>query len=529
MEINGKQIKGIYSYYEGATYSVGDFIIKGTTIYTVNKKVTGVDPDEDTNNTYYTVYLADQVASYDDLAGFYNGSSKDKYVSAELLGEVLNKTMMGFDDKGLITNSIKKVGDGYKIYMKNFFGEDSSDDTIYSDPLDQIITERDINNATFLVDGSLATLILGSKTESTCLLRQYTYKQDRGDYVRIQELIDLSTGYIAYRILTSSSNDTDSYTFQVTNSNAEWIIAAVDKSITGRVRNISRYYYNEKLKLENEREQLRNSYAFRLLKCETSTTNNTNGSTTNNSVVTILIKDMKNNTVSLDQEHSIITLLINKNSNPIQFKSITVDFSPLVLGTTAEMNIGTFGEEYIVAKLVKNTIDNKTINTIVLDLSHTSVSNSVYTTVSDAYCRYYYSQEDDAKDYNSRMIVVKDKAHETDDVNAYYIARYSVDNDNFVDYHKIASTSDCSIIEIIAGDNSRTAKSVMIDLSPLFNQGTIIQKPVGFKVTKDGVNSYDPYVKVESHATGGSIGMQCLKVTTRKPAVILGAINYENS
>lgn len=130
---------------------------------------------------------------------------EDKYISGNVLNQVLQGSFFGVNEEGIITNYINSLGyddEGNEILEYSIGGSlaNIEDGKI----LNAIMKSGDLNNGMFKVSRALSELAAyvdrTSNTENI-LVRQYTYIDSGGGQirVRIQELIDPTLGAIYYR------------------------------------------------------------------------------------------------------------------------------------------------------------------------------------------------------------------------------------------------------------------------------------------------------------------------------------------
>lgn len=142
---------------------------------------------------------------------------EDKYISGNVLNEILQDTFFGVNEEGLITNYVISNGlddEGNEIIDYSIGGSISNIEN--GRILDAIMKSPDLNNGMFNVSRSLseiATLVDRSSEVESVLVKQYTYI-DSGvgnKRVRIQELIDPVIGSISYRWAEGNSVSASPY------------------------------------------------------------------------------------------------------------------------------------------------------------------------------------------------------------------------------------------------------------------------------------------------------------------------------
>lgn len=199
MIVNNTHIQGIFVYQEDIEYEKGDFVISGNSIYictagnpnTGNYTVLGIDPASDSEN--FTIYLGDSLKNIDEYFSYVENTDdsdkEDKLLTADLLSEILNTYMLGFDEKGVIDEYIYSdtVGDSGSISISSGLEKFVSGDS--DKVLDTIIKSEDINNATIKVSRGLSEIsdIFPAQYQSGTIadedlryliLRQYTYTNE---------------------------------------------------------------------------------------------------------------------------------------------------------------------------------------------------------------------------------------------------------------------------------------------------------------------------------------------------------------
>lgn len=251
MRLKEKDIQGIFKYDPDVTYTKGDFVVFEQKLYVVLATVTGVNPGSQNGREYYKVYLKDEVLDYEDVKGElreYLKSGKDKLISAFGVGKLLSSFMMGINDKGVITSEILESGD---VSLRDYFGDKT--DLGYINPLDEVMSSPDLNNATFRVSSEISKSILGSPTEA--ILRQYTYKSGNEDATRVQELLDPTTGLIKYRYATKGNGYSPT-----TNT---WIGGNVGSDISSMINTVMSYYSDKAQEYDRSLYSLIGSFRFR--------------------------------------------------------------------------------------------------------------------------------------------------------------------------------------------------------------------------------------------------------------------------
>ncbi len=140
----------------------------------------------------------------------------DKYISGNVLNQILQDSFFGVNEEGVITNYVYTNTDdeGNEVLEYSIGGSlaNIEDNKI----LNAIMKSPDLNNGMFNVSRALSEIAAyvnrGANTESV-LVKQYTYLDTSGGNkrVRIQELVDPSLGSIYYRWSEGISLSTDTY------------------------------------------------------------------------------------------------------------------------------------------------------------------------------------------------------------------------------------------------------------------------------------------------------------------------------
>lgn len=259
MKINDRSIRGIFVYSDDAVFEKGDFILDGSYLYVCQADTSvGERPSEAANK--FSIYVGGEFATEEEFDAYANGSTEhaDKFVSAYLLGRILNSYMAGYNEYGLITN---RVGADGEIFMADYFGSEYGS-TIsgvkYLDPLREIMVQPSLNNAIFSVSRDVVVKILGTGSSETdnVLLKQYTYEDKSTSYVRVQELVDPETGMTHYRYLKFSNND---FSGEI----SSWTLTCTDEGTKSRVDFIKNYYEQKLVALQNEYAIDMNAFRFK--------------------------------------------------------------------------------------------------------------------------------------------------------------------------------------------------------------------------------------------------------------------------
>lgn len=140
----------------------------------------------------------------------------DKYISGNVLNQILQDSFFGVNEEGVITNYVYTNTDdeGNEVLEYSIGGSlaNIEDNKI----LNAIMKSPDLNNGMFNVSRALSEIAAyvnrGANTESV-LVKQYTYLDTSGGNkrIRIQELVDPSLGSIYYRWSEGISLVTDTY------------------------------------------------------------------------------------------------------------------------------------------------------------------------------------------------------------------------------------------------------------------------------------------------------------------------------
>lgn len=162
MILNNTHIQGIFIYQPDIEYEKGDFVVSGNSIYictagnpnTGSNTVIGIDPAEDTEN--YTIYLGGSIKNIEEYFSYIDNPSveqNDKFIKASLLSQILNTYMIGFDEKGIITDYIYQDSVGKILLSDNLskFVEGENNELV----LDRILKAEDVNNAMFKISREL--------------------------------------------------------------------------------------------------------------------------------------------------------------------------------------------------------------------------------------------------------------------------------------------------------------------------------------------------------------------------------------
>lgn len=162
MILGNTHVQGIFVYQGDVEYEKGDFVVSGSSIYictagnpnTDNNTVLGIDPSSDSEN--YTIYLGDSLKNINEYFSYISNSGTevkdDKLITASLLSQILNSYMLGFDEKGIVSEYILQESSGISVSkgLQGFL-EGSEEETV----LDKILKTEELNNAAIKVSRDL--------------------------------------------------------------------------------------------------------------------------------------------------------------------------------------------------------------------------------------------------------------------------------------------------------------------------------------------------------------------------------------
>jgi len=142
--------------------------------------------------------------------------NEDKYISGNVLNQVLQNLFFGMSENGIVTDHVYANVDeeGNQVPEYSIGGTLLNTDT--GNILDSIMRSPDLNNGMFTIDRSLLPDLQSNDTpvSNTVLLKQYTYL-DKGvsnnNTVRIQEIIDPDLGCVCYRYSLGSKRNDQEY------------------------------------------------------------------------------------------------------------------------------------------------------------------------------------------------------------------------------------------------------------------------------------------------------------------------------
>ena len=285
MIINNTHVQGIFLFSETMEYEKGDFVVYGNTIYICTAEeptnqetftVSGIIPDSDDGRKNYSVYPGDRIITADEYFKYIENPSveEDKFISSNVLSEILSTYMNGFDEKGIITsyvisnNGIFNYSSDLAEYLNNI-----SIDNI----LDALLKVDKLNNAIFRISRSIVSNIFSmdfstapddsnftEKDRESIILRQFTYinsseiSGSNENKYRIQELLDPIHSIVMYRCAR--------YPFANENIVTNWKSSCDSYEFLNQVNYIRTYYDNLISELQNEYESKEKEFAFKEVK-----------------------------------------------------------------------------------------------------------------------------------------------------------------------------------------------------------------------------------------------------------------------
>lgn len=211
MRINEKIITGMFKYHDDILFTENDFVVSPNNfLYVVIQETQGRNPDLGYPE-YYVPYNAEEkqnLANYEDFINYINSSGNqselgNKVLTLGLLSQILDTYLMGIDSSGKIKNKIFTNEIWFTDYLGNIT-KTSCDDN----PLDILMENPEINHGYFAIEDKI---ILSNYLEITPvidrnlsddamgLLRQYTYDNEFGYTIRIQEVVEITTGNVLFR------------------------------------------------------------------------------------------------------------------------------------------------------------------------------------------------------------------------------------------------------------------------------------------------------------------------------------------
>lgn len=283
MILNNTHIQGLYLYSNETEYEKGDFVVYGNTIYictaknptnTTNNTVSGVIPEESSDN--FSPYLGDKLNSIEEYFNYINSTDDnvkekgDKLVTAHLLSQILSTYMIGFDEKGVVSEYVYLNSDeslSISSELSDFLSGKGIDS---KNVLNMILNTPEINNAVFKVSRNLPEIkeitlndaaTIYPEDSTYVVLRQYTYTNSpSSDSVyRLQELIDPMGSVVRYRY--GKGNDSEGeLTFDSVTS---WLPSSIDKDWMENIKKLEKLYLDKIKKLENIEKSLVNNFRFK--------------------------------------------------------------------------------------------------------------------------------------------------------------------------------------------------------------------------------------------------------------------------
>ena len=210
MRISEKIITGMFRYHDDIIFTENDFVISPSNfLYVVVQETQGRNPDLGYPE-YYTPYNLEEkqnLATYEDFLNYINGSGNqsdlgNKVLTLGLLSQILDTYLMGIDSSGKIKNKIFSEEIWFSDYLGNIT-KMSCD----NNPLDILMENPEINHGYFVIEDkiilnnylSLRDEMLSIPKDAVGILRQYTFNNEYGYVVRIQEIIETITGNVLFR------------------------------------------------------------------------------------------------------------------------------------------------------------------------------------------------------------------------------------------------------------------------------------------------------------------------------------------
>lgn len=209
MRIDEKIITGMFRYHDDIIFTESDFVISpNNSLYVVIKETSGRNPDLGYTD-YFAPYSSGEqydLATYEDFTNYLGSLGNDnelgnKVITLGLLSQILDTYLMGIDGSGKIKNKIFSN----EIWFTNYLG-DITKTTCDNNPLDILMESPEINHGYFVIEDNI---LLGNfindiesyniSNDLMGILRQYTYDNEFGYTIRIQEIIEVVTGNLLYR------------------------------------------------------------------------------------------------------------------------------------------------------------------------------------------------------------------------------------------------------------------------------------------------------------------------------------------
>ena len=246
MKANDKSIEGIFKYSDDLTYEVNDFVIQEGGLYVCLQESVGNKPSD--NPEYFKPYLGDKCISVQEYLDEVEDAEEgeDKYISAAILPGILNYYMSGFSKKGEITNTIDILDSG----TYSLRGDITLENPLRTreELLDYLLNLETLNNGIFKISPGVFSETDGEAFPR--ILRQYTYFQGSSRY-RVQELINLNTGGVEYRV-----GDSDGKI-------SIWKSISDNVDINNDIEKIERYYREELEVFNDALTELQNCFRWK--------------------------------------------------------------------------------------------------------------------------------------------------------------------------------------------------------------------------------------------------------------------------
>lgn len=314
MEVNGKNIKGIFLYSKDIKYTEGDFVVEGENMYVCLESSIGYPPSSTPNK--FKPYLG--ATTSDEIE-----DSSTNYVSSYALGKYLSGTC---NTKGLLTNELTVRGE---LFFRDFFGNElgvSLGDK-YLDALDNLIVSS-INQTIINVSKSIVQSVIGVSTNNP-ILRQYTYKTSSILWTRVQELINVDSGDMYFRVSTKTSEN------GTWSSPSSWKCVSVNSNYKNTINQIKACYTQKCNDLDIIRTTLLGSFRFKKIEITAGETVSIPTSSLSDSTITVCTRYDKGgglyvtNSITIDLSSSITkymiedgkTLTITKSSSAFVLKT----------------------------------------------------------------------------------------------------------------------------------------------------------------------------------------------------------------
>ena len=209
MRVNEKIITGMFKYHDDLVFTENDFVISPNNfLYVVIQETQGRNPDLGYPE-YYVPYNSEEkqsLATYEDFQNYINSSGNqselgNKVLTLGLLSQILDSYLMGVDSSGKIKNKIFTDEIWFTDYLGNIT-KTSCD----SNPLDILMENPELSHGYFVIEDKIIFDNIGILNESSQvsdeemgILRQYTFNNEFGYTIRIQEVIEVITGNVLFR------------------------------------------------------------------------------------------------------------------------------------------------------------------------------------------------------------------------------------------------------------------------------------------------------------------------------------------